>query len=58
MSSDKMYFTKEEREFLTERLEIEDLTKAVDRFAELMVMEKVDPLKLQEYLKAIMKRVK
>lgn len=56
--NDKIYLSIEEQRFLTEMLELKDPQDAAERFAYLMVLEKVDPLKLQEYLKKIMKRIK
>lgn len=58
MSSDRVYLTKEEQEFLTERLDIDDPQDATDKFASLMLIEGADPVKLKEYLVAIMKRLK
>jgi len=58
MSSDRIYLSKEEQIFLMEMLEINNPIEAAERFAVLMVNEKADPTKLQEYIKKIMKRMK
>lgn len=57
MSSDKIYLSREEQLFLMEMLELNSPTDAAEKFAYLMVEEKADPTKLQEYIKKIMKRM-
>ena len=57
MSGDKIYFTKREQIFLMESLEETDIHEAINRFTELLVLEKADPNKLKDYLTAIMKRL-
>jgi hypothetical protein len=58
MSSDRIYLSREEQIFLMEMLEIDDPLKAVEKFAFIIVDEKANPDKLEEYLKTIMKRMK
>jgi hypothetical protein len=58
MNSDsRVYLSVEEQVFLMEWLEINDPIQAVERFAVLMVKEKVDPTQLQDYLKKVMAKV-
>ena len=40
-----------------EALETKDTQDSVERFAELMVLERVDPVDLKKYLKKIMKHI-
>ena len=58
MSSDKIYLNRDEQVFLTEMLEINSVEDAVDKFANLLVLEGADPTKLKKYIAAIMKRMK
>lgn len=57
MSGDKVYFTRKEQIFLMEALEEKDIHAAVDKFTELLVLEKADPSKLKEYLTKIMQKL-
>lgn len=56
--NDRIYLTKEEQMFLTEMLEIKDTEQAVEKYADLMILEKVNPIDLQEYLKRTIKKYK
>lgn len=56
MSSEKIYLTREEQLFLMEMFEVKSPTEGVEKFAELMVMEKADPLELTDYLKKCIKK--
>lgn len=53
----KIYLSREEQVFLMEWLEMNDPVLAAERFAELMILEKADPIELQKYLKRVMKRL-
>lgn len=53
----KIFLTVEETIFLMEWLNIDDANKAVDRFAEIMIEEKLDPQDMKKYLQKIMKRL-
>ena len=55
MSSDRIYLSKEEQIFLTEMLEIDDLNRAAEVYALMMVDRGADPKDLQLYLKKTMK---
>jgi hypothetical protein len=55
VSSDRVYLNKEEQIFLTEMLEIEDLNRAVEVYALMMVDSRADPKDLQLYLKKTIK---
>lgn len=57
MSSDKIYLSREEQAFLTEMLEIKNTQDAVERFAEMMVEERANPIDLLKYLKKIIKKM-
>ena len=57
MSGDKIYFTKKEQIFLMEMLEERDIHDAIEKFTELLILEKANPSKLKEYLTTIIKRV-
>lgn len=57
MNDGKIYLNREEQEFLIEMLEIEDPIDAVEKFAFILVDEKADPNKLQDYVKKIMKNI-
>jgi hypothetical protein len=54
MSDGKIYLNRDEQEFLVHMLEIEDPIDAVERFAFILVDERADPNKLQDYVKKIM----
>ena len=54
MNDGKIYLSREEQEYLIYMLEIENPIDAVDRFAFILVDERADPNKLQEYVKKIM----
>lgn len=56
MSSDKLYFSREEQLFLMEMLEKSTAKEAVETFAQILTEEKADPSKLKEYLKKIMQK--
>ncbi|HEY5235498.1 MAG TPA: hypothetical protein VIJ14_04920 [Rhabdochlamydiaceae bacterium] len=58
MGDDKIYLSREEQQFLIDWLELPDPMDAVDKFAEMISQEKGDPVKLQDYIKKIMKRLK
>jgi hypothetical protein len=58
MSDGKIYLNREEQEFLIEMLEIDDPIDAVEKFAFILVDERADPNKLQDYVKKIMKNRK
>jgi hypothetical protein len=57
VSSEKIYLTKEEQQFLMEMFEVKTATEGAEKFAELMVMERADPLDLTDYLRKIMKKM-
>lgn len=58
MNSDsKIYLSREEQTFLMDYLELNDPMEAVEKFAELLVTERADPGKLEQYVKKIMKKV-
>ena len=52
--SDKIGLTKKQILFLTEMLEIEDPSKAVDRFIELLAEQGVDPMYISEIIDKIL----
>ena len=54
--SDKIYLSRSEQKYLMEMLEINDPTQAAEKFAYMLVEEKADPSKLQEYVKKIMNK--
>jgi hypothetical protein len=54
----KIYLSKSEQQFLIDWLELADPMDAVDRFAELIILEKGDPAKLHDYLKKVIEREK
>jgi hypothetical protein len=56
VSSERIYFSKEEQIFLMEMFETEDLEFAAERFALLMVEERADPTQIQKYLLKIIKK--
>lgn len=57
MNSDsKIYLSREEQTFLMDYLELNDPMQAVEKFAELLVAERADPGKLEQYVKKIMKK--
>ena len=58
MSADKVYLTAEEQIYLMEMLELNDPTKAAEKFVELLVLERANPQDLKKYLKKIMKAIK
>lgn len=58
MKDGKIYLSREEQIFLMEMLEVDDPNDAVEDFAALLVMERVDPAELGKYLKKIMKKIK
>lgn len=58
MSSDRIYLSREEQIWLMDMLGIDNPTEAVERFATIMVEERLDPENLHECLKKIMKRSK
>lgn len=58
MSDSRIYLNREEQEFLIEMLEIDDPIDAVEKFAFILVDERADPNKLQDYVKKIMKNRK
>jgi hypothetical protein len=54
----KIYLSKDEQIFLMEWLDVEDPIAAADKFASLLAEERSDPLKMQQYIQKIMKRIK
>jgi len=54
--SDKIYLSRSEQKYLMEMLEINDPIQAAEKFAYMLVEEKADPSKLQEYVKKIMNK--
>lgn len=50
MSSDKIYLSQEEQIFLMEMLEVDNPHVAVDKYANLMVLEHAEPQDLQIYI--------
>ena len=56
MGSDKIYLSLEEQQFLTNMLEIDDPTMAVEKFAEMMAKERADPMDLKKYLRKVMQK--
>lgn len=58
MSSDNIYLSKKELDFLRKMLELTDPQDVADKFALLMVQEGANPLEIQKYLKKIMDKMK
>jgi hypothetical protein len=56
--NDRIYLTAEEQVFLMEWLELNDPTRAAEKFAKLLVEEKANTEKMHEYVKMVMLRVK
>ncbi len=52
--SDNIYLNREEQVYLMEMLELNNVTAAWERFSTIMVEEKADPTKINQYLKKIM----
>lgn len=55
MSGDRIRLSREEQVFLMKMIETDDPMMAVEKFAILMVEERVDPSDLEIYIKKIMK---
>jgi hypothetical protein len=55
MSGEKIFLSREEQAFLMEMTDTKSPSDAVEKFAILMVEERVDPSDLEDYLKKIMK---
>jgi hypothetical protein len=52
-NSSRFFLSKEEQYFLMEVLEIRDVQKAFDRFAEMLVEERCNPQQIDKYIKRI-----
>ena len=58
MSSERIYLTADEQNFLIEVLEINDPTAAFEKFISILVEERAKPEELKEYLATLMTRAK
>jgi len=55
MSSDRIYLSKDEQNFLMDMLEVSTPMEAAEKFAVMMSREGADPTEMQAYTKKIMK---
>lgn len=58
MSSERIYLTADEQNFLMEIFEMNDPTTAFEKFVSILVEERAKPEELKEYLATIMTRAK
>ena len=58
MSYDKVFLTSEEQLFLMEMLELDDPTKAAEKFVAIMVEERANPQQMKKYIVKILKGFK
>lgn len=58
MSSDKIYLSAEEQNFLMYIFEIDDPQDALEKFVSFLVEQRAKPEELKEYLSALMARAK
>lgn len=54
--SSKIFLSVEEQLYLMTMFEVKDPQKAIEKFVELMVLERANPQDLNKYLKKIMKK--
>lgn len=58
MSSDRIYLSAEEQNFLMHVFEINDPQDALEKFVSILVEERAKPEELKEYLATLMARAK
>lgn len=55
-TSGKIFLRKEQIEYLVKLLEMPDPQEAIEKFAELLILEKADPSKMDKYVDELIKR--